>query len=345
MNKSKTLFLLMSMAVCLLTSCCQNQSSIPTNKKEIMDSFVAGTLDPSYVPAAFFVHYGSDEKLGNPAVQAHLRYFLKSNMDILKVQFEQVIPRIEDPSDPAEWEALKPLPEDFYAPTLEIIKSLNEIAGDDVYVIPTIYSPYQVSLQALGEEGMREALINHPDGYRKLIGYCMDALNWLIDKCKEEGIEGFYMCCQGGEIKHRDIPQLFTDFVKPTDLELFGNCAKGTKMNFLHICDWEGPYDDITRYADYPGQIVNTPINVNGEEFTTLDGEKLFNRPILGGLDRKGEINKVSVGEVASLAAEAIEEGPAGKLMLGAECTVSSAPWENIHAAISAAHHYGQSQK
>lgn len=339
MNKSKSFFILMSMAVCLLASCCQNPADIPTNKKEIMDRFVAGTLDPSYVPAAFFVHYGSDEKLGNPAVQAHLRYYLRSNMDILKVQFEQLIPRIENVSDPASWEALELLPQDFYAPTLEIVKSLQEIAGEDVYVIPTIYSPYQVSLQALGEEGMREALNNHPDGYRKLIGYCADALNWLVDRCKEAGIEGFYMCCQGGEMKHNDIPQLFTDFVKPFDLVVFNNCVEGTKMNFLHICDWEGVYDDLTRFADYPGQIVNTPINLNGTIFTTADGEKLFNRPILGGLDRHGEINDASLDEVKALIDKAVAEGPKGRLMIGAECTVSSAPWENIHAAISAAHH------
>ncbi len=53
-----------------------------------MDRFVAGTLDPSYAPAAFFAHF-SGPKTGEPAVQAHLQFYLQTNQDILKVQFEQ----------------------------------------------------------------------------------------------------------------------------------------------------------------------------------------------------------------------------------------------------------------
>ena len=43
--------------VTILSGCAQKTGSFPTDKKEIMDSFIAGTLDPSYVPAAFFVHF------------------------------------------------------------------------------------------------------------------------------------------------------------------------------------------------------------------------------------------------------------------------------------------------
>lgn len=147
------------------------------------------------------------------------------------------------------------------------------------------------------------------------------------------------MTTQGGEMKYYDIPGFFDSFVKPFDLDVMNACADGTKMNILHICDWEGTYDDLTRYADYPGQIVNTPINLNGTPFTMKDGEKLFNRPVLGGLERTGAINKVSPADVEVLVKQALEEGPEGRLMIGAECTVSSAPIENIQAAVAAAHH------
>lgn len=85
-------------------------------------------------------------------------------------------------------------------------------------------------------------------------------------------------------------PRILDDFVKPFDLEVMNFCMEDTKMNILHICDWEGVYDDLTRYA----------------------------------------------------ASEAIASGPGGKMMLGAECTVSDAPMANIHVAIATAHHGGQ---
>lgn len=39
-------------------------------------------------------------------------------------------------------------------------------------------------------------------------------------------------------------------------------CNTNTKLNILHICDYEGSYDDLTRFISYPGQIVNAPIEV-----------------------------------------------------------------------------------
>ena len=334
--------IVVTLAAVFLVGCNSNTGSIPANKKEIMDAFVAGTLDPSYVPAAFFIHFPGDAKLGEKAVKCHLEYYIKENPDILKVQFEQSLSSLGDIKDPATWESIAPVPEDFYRPTVETIRSILEVAGKDVYVLPTVYSPFQASTHALGEAGLREGALNHPEEFKKLLGYCTDALIWFVDECKKMGIEGFYMCCQGGEKKFEDIPDFHAEFVKPYDLKLFNECVDGTKMNILHICDWEGTYADLTKYVDYPGQIVNTPIDLDGTVFTVNDGVKMFGRPVLGGLERKGTIISGTPEEVAEAARKAIAEGPAGKMMLGAECTVSSATIENIQAAVSTAHHGGR---
>ena len=65
------------------------QAQKPTNKREIMQQFLDGTLDKSYVPSAFFMHFGKDAKVGENAINAHLRYFLSTGMDFVKIQFEQ----------------------------------------------------------------------------------------------------------------------------------------------------------------------------------------------------------------------------------------------------------------
>ena len=58
MKFTKLLLSLAVLAATLFVSCAPKQASdpIPSDKKEIMDRFVAGTLDPSYVPALFFGH-------------------------------------------------------------------------------------------------------------------------------------------------------------------------------------------------------------------------------------------------------------------------------------------------
>lgn len=91
----------------------------------------------------------------------------------------------------------------------------------------------------------------------------------------------------------------------------------------------------------HPCKRPSTTINLNGTIFTVADGERLFGRPILGGLDRHGDINSVAADEMGAVIKAAIEACPEGRLMIGAECTVSQAPLENIHAAVYAAHHSG----
>ena len=326
--------------LCLLAlSSCGNRpaSTLPVNKKELMDRFLEGTLAPPYAPAAFFVHYGSDQKEGEAAVQAHLAYYLKSNMDILKVQFEQGAPKIGDLEVRNDW-----IPVDFYRPTVEIVKRLQEIAGADVYVLPTVYSPYQVSHNSLGEQRIMDAAVHQPEALKGVLDSYRDALVWFVRECKAAGIEGFYMCTQGGEAMFNDIPGFFENFVLPYDMAVMGACTEGTKMNILHICDWEGPYDDLVRYKDYPGQIVNTPMTVGGKPFSLTDAYRLFGRPVLGGFDRKGDINRAGAEEAAAMAAGILADAPAGCVMLGADCTVGSAPFANIHAAIAAAHGAGR---
>ena len=332
---------ILAIAFCTVAavSCNNSKGAFPANKKEVMDQFVAGKLNPSYVPAAFFIHFGVGKTVGEAAVKAQMEYLLATDMDILKVQFEQFVPRIRDLDTPEGWENFRPIPEDFYRPTLDVIKRLQDVAGHSVYVLPTIYSTFQVATQGLGPANILEGAKNHPEALKKILDSYTDALLWLIKECKAAGIEGFYLPTQGGETKFYECPGFFDNFVKPYDLKVMEEANKDTKMNILHICDWEGTYDDLSRFADYPGQIVNTPLVVDEKPFTLEDGYKLFKRPVLGGLDRKKEIIHSSEEEVAKLVNQVLAKAPKGKVMLGAECTVSEAPLGNIRTAVYTAHH------
>ena len=136
--KRSVLFIITFAATAFCACSCVNsntQGSIPADKKEIIDRFLDGTLDPSYTPALFFGHFGSGQKLGEGAVQAHLSLFLKGGADILKIQTEQPMPYVEDLSTDTPL-----VPEDWYRPTVEVIKEVLSYVGKDVYVMPTILS-------------------------------------------------------------------------------------------------------------------------------------------------------------------------------------------------------------
>ena len=59
---------------------------------------------------------------------------------------------------------------------------------------------------------------------------------------------------------------------------------------------------------------------------------------VLGGFDRKGEFNTMSEEEVDAATHAILKAAPAGRVMIGADCTVGSAPLANILASVAAAH-------
>ena len=90
----------------------------PVNKRERMLGWLAGQGAPNYTPAAFFLHFGNDYKAGSAAAKRHLEFFRHTDMDFLKIQFEQTYSRQEFLQKPADWAKLKLARLDFYEPLL-----------------------------------------------------------------------------------------------------------------------------------------------------------------------------------------------------------------------------------
>ena len=341
MKNFKSLLALLLMGVVLFAAACTCKPvavSIPSDKKEIIDRFLAGTLDTSYVPAFFFGHFGNNQKVGEGAVQASINLFLQGGADMVKIQTEQPMPHID------ELTMETPLvPEDYYRPTLEVVKEVHRLIGKDVYVVPTILSTYQVARQGMGDDRLPGFAVEKPEAFKRMFDNYTEAILWFIRECKAAGIEAFFTATQGGEMKFYDLPVpggFFETFIRPYDMKVMTAANEGTKVTILHICDWEGPMDDLKRYLDYPGKIVNVPLTIDGKPQLMTETCKMFGRPVLGGFDRKKEIGTASPEKIAEMTREIIANGPRGKMMIGADCSVPNPLriTDNIHAAVSTAH-------
>ena len=83
---------------------------------------------------------------------------------------------------------------------------------------------------------------------------------------------------------------------------------------------------------------MNTPNVVAGKTYTPRDAARQFNRIVLGGLERKGIINKGTPEEVTAEVQRLMENRPR-HYILGAECTIDNrTSIDNIRAAVSVAH-------
>ena len=113
---------------------------------------------------------------------------------------------------------------------------------------------------------------------------------------------------------------------------------RSCNFNILHVCDYQRPYSDLTPFRDYPGHIVNAPLELTTGEISPKEVARIFRRPYMGGMNRKGVLATGSREQVAEAAETVLREAPE-RFMLGADCTVpSETPWDNLKTAIEVAH-------
>ena len=111
-------------------------------------------------------------------------------------------------------------------------------------------------------------------------------------------------------------------------------------FNILHICDYEGSYDDLTPFLDYPGHVVNSSLKVGDRTLTPKDVAQLFGRPFMGGMERKGVLATGDPEVIRQAVTDVLAEAPE-RFILAADCTVpSDTPWENLRTAIETAHQH-----
>ena len=137
--------------------------------------------------------------------------------------------------------------------------------------------------------------------------------------------------------------QFFLDYIKPSDLVVMNEINEGCVSNVLHICDYEGAYDDLSPFVDYPGHIVNLSDVVAGEKIPLKTLYEMFGkRPIMGGLEKRGPILTGSNEEIVTEVDFVLESAPE-RFILGAECALlGEVDWKKVRTAVDMAHSFGR---
>lgn len=308
------------------------------NKRDLLFSVIDPKARPAGIPAAFFLHFDPAYHLGQPAVDKHLEYFRYTGMDFVKIQFELPFPRQPDIQKPADWDKLPFFTLDHYEPMLKVVEGLVNAARQEAPVILTLYSPYMLINNMVGAETATRLMQEDPDAYRDAIDRVTESLLAFVRAAIKAGLDGFYHSTQGGEANRLPDPHLFAACVRPSDLAIMVEINRACPFNILHVCDYNAPYDDLTKFQDYPGHVVNTSLDLAGKEVTAREVSRLFGRPFMGGLERLGIISKGTPEQIRTAVNAAISAAPE-RYILGADCTVpAQTPWDNLRLAIQIAH-------
>ena len=308
------------------------------NKRDL----VLGLLDPgkphTYIPAAFFLHFGPSCHFGRVAVDKHLEFFRATGMDFVKIQYERNFPRLPAIQRADDWNTMPLYGKEFFEPQLQVVEGIVNAVKREAVVVVTLYSPFMCAAHAVGEENVLQHLRENPDLVLKGMEIVTESLMTFVKACIRLGVDGFYHSTQGGETHRLADRTLFDDFVRPYDLAVMKEAERSCIFNILHVCDYVGEYDDLTRFQDYPGHVVSCPLKVGGRPLPLPGAHRLFGRPVMGGLDRHGAIASGSEPQIRAEVEATLRQAPE-HFILGADCTVpAETPWENLRTAIQTAH-------
>ncbi|MBN1286340.1 MAG: hypothetical protein JXB47_13160 [Anaerolineae bacterium] len=310
------------------------------NKRDAVLSLLDEHEPQAYTPAAFFLHFDPQYHRGQGAVDKHLEYFRHTQMDFVKIQYEKVFPRRPEIQTPGDWAKMPLYKRDFYEDQLAVVAGLVQAAKPEALVLVTLYSPFMCAGHTAGEPALTAHIKADPERVKQGMEIITESLMLLVKGCIDLGVDGFYMSTQGGESCRFEDIALFNECVKPYDLALMQEIDRSCIFNILHVCDYHDGYDDLTPFLDYPGHVVNCSLHLGEKQLTGKEVARLFNRPYMGGLDRKGIIVSGRAAEIEQ-AVEDVMRGAPDKFMLGADCTLpGDIDWDNIKTAIAAAHAY-----
>ena len=316
-------------------------AAVPPNKRERMLKWLAGEGTPNYTPAAFFLHFGNGYKSGSAAAQRHLEFFRHTDMDFLKIQFEQAYSPQEFLQSPKDWSQIKLAKLDFYEPLLQTVRELVRSQRKNSLILMTLYSPFMCAGQCAPAPLLARHLEENPEAVKKGLEILTESQLLFVHACIKEGVDGFYASTQGGEAKRFSNPGIFTNYIKPFDLVSMKEVATACPFNILHVCDSVAPYADYAAHYDYPGHVVNCNVKLADRRISAREITKSFKRPFMGGMDRHGIIATGSPDQVAREIRRVVQDSPK-PFLLGADCTVAAeTDWNRLKHAISVAHQVG----
>ncbi len=301
---------------------------------------ISGTAARDYVPAGFFQHFDSAYHEGQAAIDKHLEFFRHTGMDVVKVQYEQTLPPPSVPiRKPEDWARVPRYPEAFRDGPVRVVEGLVKAAQHEALVIMTVYSPFMWAARMAADGVLAAHLKENPDAVSKGLAIMTENVLSLVRGCKQAGVDGFYVSTQGGEAFRFPNSDVFRKYIQPTDLAVWNEIGD-RHFNILHVCDFHGGYDDLTPFLAYPGHVVNCSLKVGAQTLTPKDVSKMFGRPFMGGMERKGVISTGTLSEIRRAAEGVLAEAPE-RFILAADCTVlNETPWDHLKTAIETAHQY-----
>lgn len=211
------------------------------------------------------------------------------------------------------------------------------LAGGDVPVVPTVYSPLTVARKLAGER-LAGDLRDYPQLIHRALEAITETTVSFVKEALRAGAAGIFFATACAN----------HDFLSPKEYETFGRyydlqvlaAAEAGWFNTLHIHGRKIFFDE---FIDYPVHALNWH---DSHEYPPLRRARaLTDKCIIGGLDEEGAISYGSPGEVIEEVAYFLSETDLRGVMVGPGCvTIPNPPDNNVATARLVVERYAQKE-
>ena len=312
------------------------------DKKEQVLKTITGELT-GYVPSCFSLHFPPEEATGEKGIESHIRFHKATDMDILKIMNENLVPYCGPFTDGSSYKQIPAISmkDDFMREQIEFSKEILDRCDDNPFSIGTLHGVVASAVHPLRKAGFspEEARKFQTAAIRSDTQAVVDAYHRIADGMSElaqayikAGVDGVYFAALGGETRYFTDEE-FAEYIEPCDKQILSAIREAGGKVFLHICK---DHLNMARYASYADfcDVVNW--GVYEAPFSLDDGKKMFaGKAIMGGLaNRTGVIVDGTDEEIRAEVRRVIDWSGKDKFILGADCTLATE--QDIHRLVVA---------
>lgn len=315
-----------------------------TKRERVLAAILGQDIDS--IPSSYSLHFPAEKAKSNKGVRSHLEFYKKTDVDIMKIMNEYLVPDFGGIRVPSDWKIIPSFNRKtkFISDFGDFVKKIVDRLGPDDFFLATIHGICASSIHPIearyGYLPVRELQVSHlrekSAPYLDACRRIADGLCCMADVLLEAGVDGIYYAALGGE-RHFYTDEEFSRAVLPFDLQVLRHIkAKGGYV-LLHMCKNNLNMQRFKPYAPY-ADIVNW--GVAETNFSLKDGKKLFsNAAIMGGLPNRAKMwSQGSDEDLKKAIKKIIAEMGRKKFIMGADCTLATdLAYERINTAVRTA--------
>jgi uroporphyrinogen decarboxylase len=304
------------------------------------------------VPYAFWRHFPEDDHSPAALARATLGFQERWGSDFIKLTFaggyavedwgcveaERVEPDGHRPcarhavNSIEDWEKIKPLDlgSGGYRKALAALERVVKKAGDEVDVVPTLFSPLSLARKLSGDR-LRTDLASRPDAVIQALLAITDTQIRFASACLDAGAGGIFFSVQAASRRFHSEEE-YAAHGEPYDRRILESLKDRSRLTILHAHGQELMFD---RLATLPAHALNWDDRATGPSLE--EGRSKVKGAVLGGLNQWKTLREGTPERVRAEVRDALSRTGGRGLILGPGCVLPlDIPETNLGAAIDA---------